>query len=166
MVEAAGTITTDKSVKLFERFGIFTRAELESREEILYENYAKTINIEALTMIEMSSKQIIPAVVKYTKELADTVNSVKSAGADASVYESLLKDICAKLARMQKALEDLKEVENTATSMKEGKEQAYFYREKVMAAMEALRIPADELEMVVDKKVWPFPTYGDLLFEV
>jgi len=166
MVEAAGTITTDKAVKLFERFGIFTRAELESREEILYENYAKTINIEALTMIEMSSKQIIPAVVKYTKELADTVNSVKSAGADASVYESLLKDICAKLARMQKALEDLKEVENTATSMKEGKEQAYFYREKVMAAMEALRIPADELEMVVDKKVWPFPTYGDLLFEV
>ena len=85
MVEAASTITTDKAVKLFEKFGIFTKAELESREEILYENYAKTINIEALTMIEMASKQIVPAVVKYTKELADTVNSVKEAGADASV---------------------------------------------------------------------------------
>ncbi len=166
MVEAASTITTDKAVRLFEKFGIFTKAELESREEILYENYSKTINIEALTMIEMSSKQIIPAVVKYTKELADTVNSVKAAGADAFVQLGLLKEISSKLAKMQKALEHLQEVEANAAAMKEGKEQAFYYRETVMSAMEALRIPADELEMLVDKKVWPFPTYGDLIFEV
>ena len=148
------------------RFGIFTKAELESREEILYENYAKTINIEALTMIEMSSKQIVPAVVRYTKELADTVNAVKAAGADASVQAGILNKVSCKLAEMQKALEHLMDVESKANAMKEGKEQAFFYREEVMAAMEALRIPADELEMMVDKKVWPFPTYGDLIFEV
>ena len=166
MVEAASTITTDKAVKLFERFGIFTKAELESREEILYENYAKTINIEALTMIEMSSKQIVPAVVKYTKELADTVNAVKAAGADASVQVELLNKVSVKLAEMQKALEHLMEVEAKAAAMEEGKERAFYYREVVMKAMEALRTPADELEMMVDKKVWPFPTYGDLIFEV
>ncbi len=166
MVEAAATLTTPKAVKLFERFGIFTKAELESREEILYENYAKTINIEALTMIEMSSKQIIPAVVKYTKELADTVNAVKAAGADASVQLALLNKVSDKLAQMQNALTHLEEVEATASSMTEGKEQAFYYRETVMTAMEELRKPADELEMLVDKKVWPFPTYGDLIFEV
>lgn len=146
---------------------VFIRSvELESREEILYENYAKTINIEALTMIEMASKQIVPAVVKYTKELADTVNAVKAAGADAQVQSGLLAKVSEKLAGMQKALEELKEVEAKAAAMEEGKERAFFYRETVMSAMDALRAPADELEMMVDKKVWPFPTYGDLIFEV
>jgi len=87
MIEAVDTLTTEKSVKLFNKFGIFTKAELESREEVLYETYAKTINIEALTMIDMASKQIIPAVIKYTKSLADTVIAVKEAGADSSVLQ-------------------------------------------------------------------------------
>lgn len=166
MIEAADTITTDKAVKLFEKFGIFTKVELESREEIIYETYAKSINIEALTMIDMAGKQIIPAVVKYTKSLADTVNAVEEAGADVSVQLELLKTVSTKLASMQAALAKLKKLEEEASSMEDVKAQAFFYKDTVRAAMEELRVPADELEMIVDKEIWPIPTYGELMFEI
>ncbi len=166
MVEAVDTLTTEKSVKLFEKFGIFTKAELESREEILYETYAKTINIEALTMIDMANKQYIPAVVKYTKSLADAVLAVKEAGADASVQVELLHAVSAKLAEAKEALKKLEAVHTDVTAMEDVKEQAFFYHGTVMSAMEALRAPIDELETIVDKEVWPVPSYGDLIFEV
>ncbi len=166
MIEAAETITTDKAVKLFEKFGIFTKVELESREEIIYETYAKSINIEALTMIDMAGKQIIPAVVKYTKSLADTVNAVEEAGADVSVQLELLKTVSTKLASMQAALAKLKKLEEEASAMEDVKAQAFFYKDTVKAAMEELRVPADELEMIVDKEIWPIPTYGELMFEI
>ena len=166
MVEAVETLTTDKSIRLFEKFGIFTKAELESRAEILYETYAKTINIEALTMIDMANKQIIPAVVRYAKDLADTVIAVKAAGADAFVTEELLQETTAKLKEMKLACKELAESETKASAMPRGKEQAFFYREEIVAAMDKLRKPADELEGIVGKAYWPFPTYADLLFEV
>lgn len=166
MVEAVETLTTDKAVRLFEGFGIFTRAELESRQEVLYETYAKTINIEALTMIEMASKQIIPAVVSYTKKLADTVIAVAQVGADTTVQKELLEEISGLLKDTRDALLALKEAEKKASVMKQGKEQAFFYKEVVRECMEALRVPADQLEMLVDKRIWPFPTYADLLFEI
>lgn len=166
MVEAVDTLTTDKAVRLFEKFHIFTKAELESREEILYETYAKTINIEALTMIDMASKQILPAVIKYTKALADTVIAVKEAGADTSVQSEMLKKVSEKLVQAKAALAKLEEVEAKAGAMGEGREQAFFYKDEVKTAMEALRAPVDELEMMVDKEVWPLPTYADLMFEV
>ncbi len=166
MIEAVDTLTTEKSVKLFDKFGIFTKAELESREEILYETYAKTINIEALTMIDMASKQIIPAVIKYTKSLADTVIAVKEAGADASAQADLLNQITEKLNGMKTALAKLEEVTAKANSMSQAREQAFYYKDVVKEVMEELRTPADEAEMLVDKKVWPIPTYGDLIFEV
>lgn len=166
MIEAAETLTTEKAVKLYEKFGIFTKTELESRQEVLYETYAKTINIEALTMIDMASKQILPAVVKYSKSLADTVIAVRDAGADASVQAELLNTVSAKLSEMKTALTKLCDAESKASRMEAGKEQAFYYKDTVKAAMEELRRPADELEMLVDKSIWPFPTYGDLLFEV
>ncbi len=166
MIEAADTITTDKAVKLFEKFGIFTKVELESREEIIYETYAKSINIEALTMIDMAGKQIIPAVIKYTKALADTANSVKAAGADASMQVELLKTVSEKLAAMQTALTKLKKLEAEASAMDDVKAQAFFYKDTVREAMDELRRPADELEMIVDKDIWPIPTYGELMFEI
>lgn len=166
MVEAVDTLTTDKSVKLFEKFGIFTKAELESRAEVLYETYAKTINIEALTMIDMASKQIIPAVIRYSKSLADTVIAVKEAGADATVSANLLREISEKLSVMKAALSKLEEVEAKANDMTGAKEQAFYYKDAVKTAMEELRKPVDEAEMLVDKDVWPMPTYGDLIFEV
>lgn len=166
MIEAASTLTTDKAVKLFEKFGIFTKVELESREEIIYETYAKTINIEALAMIDMAGKQIIPAVIKYSKSLADTVNAVKAAGADASVQTELLKKVSENLAAMQTALQKLEKVEKEASAMENAKEQAFFYKDTVKAVMDELRAPADRLEMIVDKDVWPIPTYGELMFEI
>ncbi len=166
MIEAASTLTTPKAVALFEKFHIFTKTELESREEIIYETYAKTINIEALTMIDMAGKQIVPAVVKYSKSLADTVNAVKAAGVDASVQVELLKEVSEKLTKMQTALEALKKAEKEAAAIEDAKQQAFFYKDTVKEIMAQLRQPADELEMIVDKEMWPFPTYGDLMFEV
>ena len=166
MVEAVESLTTDKAVKLFEKFHIFTKAELESREEVLYETYAKTINIEALTMIDMASRQIIPAVVRYTKSLADTVIAVKGAGADASVQAKLLDQVSSGLAQTKTALEKLQKAVEEAGAMQEGKEQAFFYKNVVCTAMEDLRRPVDRLEMIVEKEAWPYPTYGDLMFEV
>lgn len=166
MVEAVDTLTTPKAIRLFEKFGIFTEAELRSRAEILYETYAKTINIEALTMIDMANQQIIPAVVRYTKTLADTAVAIGQAGGDASVTLELLKEITEKLAEVKQAVKRLTEEEATASAMKRGKEQAFYYHDKVMVAMSDLRKPADELEKMVDKECWPFPTYADLMFEV
>ena len=166
MVEAIPALTTEKTIKMFEEFKVFTRAELESRAEIKFENYSKAINIEARTMIDMASKQIIPAVIKYTKTLADTVISVKEAGADASVQVELLTDVSSLLNQTKKALEALIAVTDQASSMEEGADQARFYHSDVVPAMAALRAPVDELEMIVDKEAWPMPSYGDLIFEV
>ena len=166
MVEAIPALTTDKAINMFEKFKVFTKAELESRAEIKFESYAKAINIEARTMIDMASKQIIPAIIKYTKELADTVVAVKEAGADASVQAELLTEVTGLLAESKKALEALKVVTDQAAAMEEGEDQARFYHFDVVPAMEALRAPVDKLEMIVDKEAWPMPSYGDLIFEV
>ena len=166
MVEAIPALTTDKAVELFGKFSVFTKAELESRAEIKYENYAKAINIEAKAMIDIAAKQIIPAVVKYTKELADTVLAVKEAGADASVQAEMLADISGLLTETKAALKKLEAVTEEAAGTEEGKVQSEFYHFSVVPAMEGLRTPVDELEMIVDKEVWPMPSYGDLLFEV
>lgn len=167
MVDAIPSITTEKSVKLYEQFGVFTRAELESRAEIEYENYSKVINIEAKTMIDMASKQIIPAVIKYTTQLAGSLGAVKNAcpEADVSVQTELLVETSALLSDMKVALASLETSLEICSGM-ESAEQAHAYHEKVVPAMDALRAPADRLEMIVDKDLWPFPSYGDLLFEV
>ncbi len=166
MVDAIPALTTEKAVAMFEKFKVFTKAELESRAEIKYENYAKAINIEARTMIDMASKQFIPAVIKYTKELADTVIAVKEAGAGASVQAELLGEISGLLGKTKQALSELIRLTDQAAAMKEGEEQARFYHFDVVPAMETLRAPVDRLEMIVDKDAWPMPSYGDLIFEI
>lgn len=166
MVEAIPAITTDKAVELFERFSVFTKAELESRAEIQYEAYAKAINIEARTMIDMASKQFLPAFIKYTKTLADTVNAVKAAGVDASVQTETLKEASALMAETKAALDRLVKVTGEAAAKEEGEVQATYYHTEVVPAMDALRTPVDKLEMIVDKEAWPMPSYGDLIFEV
>ena len=166
MVEAIPALTTEKAVAMFEKFKVFTKAELESRAEIKYENYAKAINIEARTMIDMASKQFIPAVIKYTKSLADTVIAVKTAGADTSVQSEALEEVSKLLAETKKANVKLSELVGQAAAMEEGEAKARFYHFDVVPAMEALRAPVDKLEMIVDKEAWPMPSYGDLIFEV
>ena len=167
MIDSVEALTTDKAIRLYERFGIYNRAELESRKEIVYETYVKTIHIEAKTMIDMASKDILPAVMRYTKTLADTIASLESVGADSSVSKTLLKDTSALLAQAFAALEDLKQKEADGNvQKKDARKQAFFYRDEIVPAMEALRAPVDALEMKVDRSFWPMPGYADLLFEV
>lgn len=168
MVEAVEALTTDKAVKLYEKFGIFTRDELESRSEVLYETYAKTINIEALTMIDMASKQIIPAVIKYATQLAKSINEIKMAipDADVSVQTELLTETSSYLSDAKVALAKLIDAQATGVTIKVAKQQAEHYRDAVRNAMDELRAPVDKLEMIVDKEMWPLPSYGDLIFEV
>ena len=166
MVEAIPALEDEKTIKVFEQFHVFTEAELRSRVEIKYENYAKVINIEAKTMIDMASKQIIPAIIKYTKTLADTVVAVKAAGVDASVQAEALAEVSELLKEAKEALATLIKVTDEAATKEEGEEQAKFFKFTVFPAMEALRAPVDKLEMIVDKEAWPMPSYGDLMFEV
>ena len=166
MVDAVPALTAPKAIKLFESFGVFTESELRSRAEIKYEAYAKAINIEAKSMIDIASKHIIPAVVSYTTELANSVIAVSEAGVDSSTQKELLDEVTKYLKEMKAALKKLTEVTEKASDITEGKEQATYFRDVVKVAMDELRAPADTLEMIVDKEFWPFPSYGDLLFEV
>ena len=166
MVDAIPALTTDKAIGLFEKFHVFTKAELESRAEIQYETYAKAINIEAKAMIDIASKQIIPAVIKYTKSLADTVNSVTAAGAEASVQSELLAETSGLLSDTKVALQKLMDLDKKSEEVPEGTELAHYFHEEIVPAMAELRAPVDALEMIVDKEMWPMPSYGDLMFEV
>ncbi len=168
MVDAIPALTKEKSISMFESFKVFTKAELESRVEIEYETYSKAINIEARTMIDMAGKQLIPAVVKYTTVLADSLGKVKLAcpSADTSVQEELLTEVSAYLSDMKVALSALIDITDKCAAIGENKEQAAAYHSEVVPAMAALREPADKLEMIVDKDLWPLPSYGDLIFEV
>ena len=166
MVDAIPALTTDKAVELFGEFGVFTKTELESRAEIQYEIYAKAINIEAKTMIDMATKQIIPAVIKYTTVLAESINQVKAVGPiDVSVQMDLLKKASKLLKEVNSAMNKLSKLVDQVEAHPEGRERAVFCREKLVPAMEKLRQPVDELEMLVDKEMWPMPSYGDLVFE-
>ena len=167
MVDAIPALNTEKAVSLFERFGVFTKAELDSRVEIEYETYAKEINIEAKAMIDIAGKQIIPAVIKYTTELATSAAAVKSVcDADISVQTELLAEVSDLLSETKVALAKLEEVTEKGGTMEEGRDQAVYYRDVVKTTMDALRAPVDKLEMLVDKDIWPMPSYGDLIFEV
>jgi len=168
MVEAIPHLVTDKTVNLFEKFGVFTRAELESRAEINYETYAKAINIEARAMIDIASKHIIPAVIKYITSLATSINQVKDACGEVCV--EVQKELLAESSRLLKdsrdALKLLIERVDAVAEMPHGKEKAEFFLYQIVPVMEQLRTPVDKLEMIVNKEMWPMPSYGDLLFEV
>ncbi|MBR6380507.1 MAG: glutamine synthetase type III, partial [Lachnospiraceae bacterium] len=166
MVEASSALTTEKAVKLYEKFGIFTRAELESREEILYETYAKSINIEAMTMINMAKKQYIPAVISYSSRLAEGCAAVAAQGLEPRVQKEILRQVTEKLGLVYEAVGALEKAVEEAAAAGSAKETAFVYLRKVVPAMESLRVPVDALEMLVDKSCWPVPSYGDLIFEV
>ena len=168
LVDAVPALTTEKAVKLFTKFGIYTRSELEARADIMYETYVKTIKIEANTMIHMAAKHYIPTVIGYTTRLAQSITAVASAcpEAELSVQRGLLKDVSARLAEASAALEQLKPLMDRVDAIQDVKEMAIAYRTAVVPAMDALRYPIDQLELMVDKSIWPVPTYGDLMFEV
>ena len=150
MVEAIPALVTDKAIQLFGKFGVFTEAELRSRAEIQYEGYSKALNIEARAMIDIASKHIIPAVMRFSRNLAGTVNEIKTAGADVTVPMNMLKDTTALLSQTKLALAKLQEAADQAAAMENGREQAEYYHEVVFKDMEELRVPVDKLEMIVD----------------
>ena len=167
-VDAARGLVVSKSVELFEKHGIFRRKEAEARYEIRLDNYIKTISLEANTMLDMTRRQIIPAVIKYTKFLADSVNAIKETGltVDMTMESSALKDISAAGAQMKAAVSKLEKALEKAAQAEGALAKAEAYRDKVRVAVDALREVADKIELLVDKEYWPFPTYSDLLFRI
>ena len=168
MIDAIPALVSENSIKLFEEFEVFTRTELESRVEIEYEAYSKAINIEAKTMIDIAGKSIIPSVIRYTTRLADSIIKLKSAvsGIEPYAQNAILIEVNEHLKESKVALENLKNYMDNAAEITDVTAHAKYMHEVVVPAMEALRKPIDTLEMIVDKDLWPMPSYGDLLFEV
>ncbi len=158
MVDAIPALTYDKTIETFERHKVLNFAELQSRAEIHYESYIKQINIEAKTMIDIASKQILPAVVKYKSSVASSLSSIKEVGGDTSVEQELLNNITENVKLFYQNLKILEQETEKAHHLQ--------CSNHVAKAMEELRKPADELEMLVDEDIWPFPTYGELLFNI
>ena len=163
---ALPALVAEKNIKLMEDFGVLTKVEMQSRYEVEMEHYAKIINIEALTMLDMAKKQILPAGMGFAKELVDSVNAKKAAGVSADLEKKLADKVSALNAGIADAIDDL-DAKLIGVADEDGYEAtARYYRNSVFASMQNLRAVADELETITPEKEWPFPTYGDLLFRV
>ena len=166
-VDALPHYLDEKNVAMFEKFKVYTKTEIASRTEILLENYSKVINIEALTMLDMSKKLILPAAIEYTKEMSDAVASKKAIDLDASVETKIAEKLSCLTASLYKAINTLDEKRIDSKNHEDNAEAlARYYRDEVFASMQNLRAIADELEMTVSSKVWPIPTYSELLYTV
>ncbi len=167
-VDAYKHFADEKNIKLFMAHGVMSKVELISREEILFENYSKIINIEALTMIEMASRDIIPAVNDYIASVADTAASKLSVlpGVDCTVEKDLITKLSDLNAKAYKALEKLKEVDAEAAGQSDSVKMAEMYKDKVIPAMSELRGYVDTMETMTASDYWPLPTYGDMMFRV
>ena len=147
---------------------VYTMPELESRYEIMLENYVKTVNIEALTMIDMAKKEILPAIEKYVSELVSV--AVKKAKLDTAIQSGYESSVIKKLSALEDMIytrcEDLEKSAAALKGIEDITKQSEFVRDDVLAKMAALRVAADEAETLTDSNYWPFPTYGDLLFGV
>ncbi len=167
-VDALPLFKSEKNVKLFTKHKIFTKTEIESRYEILIENYCKVLNIEALTMAEMVKKEILPAVFSYSRELAETVSLKKSIGIDIQDDAGVgLVSLLTKLANcLSRRVSELEDSLIAAYGINSILARAQFFRDTVASCMTEVRAVADELETIVASKYWPFPTYSDLLFNI
>lgn len=164
--EAVPAFLAQKNVDVFSKYGVYTEAELQSRVEILLDEYCKTLNIEALTMIDMAKKEILPAAAKYIKDIAKTAELAKSCGAETVFEEETVKEISALVTEMYKALGTLEADVQKVHSIEDTQEMANFFHDTIFADMGALRVPSDKIETLVGKEYWPYPTYSDLLFYV
>ena len=158
----------EENVKLFEKQHVYSKEEIESRYEVLIEEYVKIINIEALTMLDMAKKEILPAVTSYSKSLADTILSKKAVceSMDTTYETAVLKQTSELLKEAYEAVNALSESIDQMNTLSDFEKKANFVRDDLLSKMAALRKPCDELEVIVDEKDWPFPTYGKLLFGV
>jgi glutamine synthetase len=168
-VDAIPVLIAEKNVSVLSKHGVLSRTECESRYEINLENYIKTINIEALTTLEIANRQIVPSVIAYTTELATSIKAIKDAGVqvDVSAQTELLTEVSSLLASLKKNIKVLQDVTEKASSLHgDSFKQASYYRDVVFIQMGAVRADADKLETLVDADLWPIPTYSDLLFNI
>ncbi|MBN1440378.1 MAG: glutamine synthetase III [Anaerolineales bacterium] len=168
-VAATQALAEKKNIALMEKHGILSKAELESRREIMLEGYVKTIRIEALTMLEMAKRQILPAAVEYISDLAESIREVKAAGVEAetSAQAETLREVSTvaasfknNVARLESKLAEADAVDGGAYP------QACAFRDSVFTQMALLREDGDKLEALVSAEVWPYPTYSDMLFNI
>lgn len=168
-VDAITSLHVEKNMVVMEKHKVFSRNEMNSRYEISLEKYIKTINIEALTMLEMSKRQILPAAIKFSTDVANSINQIKSCGVDVDISANieLLKETTTLTSQLKREISDLETKLNKAQEHFESSyEHAVYYKDVVFTQMGTLRIVADKLECIVDSKLWPFPTYADILFNV
>lgn len=168
-IESIKALISEKNIAVMAKHGVLSKVEMESRYEIALENYIKTINIEALTMVEMAKREILPAVFKFATSLAASINTIKATGvaADLTAQTELLTEVSSLAGSLKKNIVILEDaVEKTSNAHGDIYEQASLFRFDVFEKMAALREVADTLETLVDKDVWPMPTYGDLLFNI
>ena len=166
--EALPYYLADKNVALFTKHRVYTRTEMEARYEIHLENYSKVLNIEALTMLEMARRDIMPAVSSYLRELSETAAAIHAASvtADCSYEESIIPEMSALLGDAYRKVRRLDEALMGAKTVEGSQALANYYRDKVFSAMAELRITIDQLETMTPSDKWPVPSYGDLLFSV
>ncbi|MCD8095443.1 MAG: glutamine synthetase III [Ruminococcus sp.] len=162
--DAVPVYLADKNVEVLSKHGVYTKVELESRVEILLEEYCKTINIEALTMVDMAKKDILPAVMTYIKELGETAATASSLGADVTVEKELISKLSSLSTAAYKALGELEEADAAASDITDVEEAARYYHDVVLVKMGELRAPADQMEALCGEKYWPYPTYEKLMF--
>ena len=166
MLEAIPAIRTEKAIAMFEKHGVLTRAECEARAEILYEEYAKQIIIEGKTMVDVAMKQISPAALGYSQKVAQTVLSLKAAGVKYDSAAALLQSLTETQNELDVAVAKMSQALQVVKGMEDLEEAATYCRNTIFPLMSEIRTPADRLEFLVEKKDWPFPTYGDLLYYI
>ncbi|PPD58763.1 glutamine synthetase III [Dehalogenimonas etheniformans] len=167
MVDAIAAITAEKNIAVMGKHGVLSPVEMESRAEIQYEIYIKTINIEAQTMVEMAKRQILPAVLSYKAELANSIAAITAVEGNTEVETTLFAQVSQLVRSFSTNLTKLEEAIQTASPMHgDTKAQAVAYRDLVFKAMGDLRKDADALETMVDAEYWPMPTYAKLLFNL
>ncbi len=167
-VDAYKTFMDPKNVALFSSMGVMSETEMRSREEIYFENYSKIVNIEALTMIVMSSRNYIPAVETYIGQIADSAAKKKAVckGISCAVEEEIVTRLSDLVAKAYRTTETLKAEEALAAGIADARERAEYYCEKVLPLMQELREAVDSMEVLTASDLWPVPTYGDLMFRV
>jgi glutamine synthetase len=163
-VESLKTIPSKENFALFSKHGVLSEAELRARTEILFEAYSRQVNVEAQTMLNMARRQILPACCEYSARLGQAVAAVSAAGVGADTHKAMLKRVCDLITSLQASIEALDKARTKAAGTKGHERQAENYRNDVVPAMQALRAVADDLETIVDARLWPLPTYAEMLF--
>ena len=163
-VGSLATIMSKENIDVFERQNVLSKAELAARTEILFEAYSMQINIEAVTMLQIAKRQILPASIEYSGRLAATVSSIDSVGVSVAAPKAMLERVCGLVASLDGCVKKLEKATCLAAKEADYLKKAELYRDTVVKAMEDTRRVSDELETIVDAELWPLPTYAEMLF--